>query len=436
MQNKSLLNRRNFLRVTGAGAAVLSSGVWSETSAQESKSPSGKLNVACVGTANRASASVSAVAKENVVALCDIDKNYLDRAGEKFPNARLYRDYREMFEKETDLDAVTVGTADHHHAPASIRAIRAGAHVYCEKPLTHTVFESRLLAEEAKKRGLATQLGTQIHAGNNYRRVVEIIQSGAIGDVEEVHVWVGKTWGGGELPKEEEIVDPPAHLDWDLWLGPAPVRPYAEGRYHPAHWRKWWAFGNGTLGDMACHFMDLPFWALKLRHPTTCEAEGPEVHPETCPLGLTVRYQYPERDGLPPVKLTWYDGNLIPKQVAGERVPGSGVMFIGSEGKMFADYSKYRLYPSDKFTNFEPPTKTIPDSIGHHAEWIEACKTGSPTTCNFDYSGALTEAVLLGTVAYRMGTKLDWDAKTLKATNCADADKLIDKEYRAGWEVV
>ena len=436
MQNKSRLNRRNFLRVTGAGAAVLSSGVWSETSAQESKAPSEKLNVACVGTANRASASVNAVANENIVALCDVDKNYLDRAGEKFPNARLYRDYREMFEKETDLDAVTVGTADHHHAPASIRAIRAGAHVYCEKPLTHTVFESRLLAEEAKKRGLATQLGTQIHAGNNYRRVVEIIQSGAIGDVEEVHVWVGKGWGGGELPKGDEIVDPPAHLDWDLWLGPAPVRPYAVGRYHPAQWRKWWAFGNGTLGDMACHYMDLPFWALKLRHPTTCEAEGPEVHPETCPLGLIVRYQYPERDGLPPVKLTWYDGNLIPKQVAGERVPGSGVMFIGSEGKMFADYTKYRLYPSDKFANFEPPTPTIPDSIGHHAEWIEACKTGSPTTCNFDYSGALTEAVLLGNVAFRTGTKLDWDAKTLKATNCPDADKFIDKEYRAGWEVV
>ena len=434
MQIESRQNRRDFLRVTGASAAVLSSGVWSELSAQESKSPNEKLNVACVGTANRAAASVNAVQGENVVALCDVDKNYLDRAAERFPNARVYRDYREMFEKESDLDAATVGTTDHHHAPASIRAIRKGLHVYCEKPLTHTVFESRLLAEEAKKRGLATQLGTQIHAGNNYRRVVEIIQSGAIGDVEEVHVWVGKGWGGGDLP--EKTVDPPANLDWNLWLGPAPVRPYAEGRYHPAQWRRWWDFGNGTLGDMACHYMDLPFWALKLRHPTTCEAEGPEVHPYTCPLGLIVRYQYPERDGLPPVKFTWYDGDLIPKKVAGERVPGSGVMFIGSEGKMFADYTKYRLYPTDKFANFEPPTKTIPDSIGHHNEWIKACKEGSPTTCNFDYSGALTEAVLLGTVAYRLGKKLDWDANTLKATNCPEADKLINKEYRAGWEVV
>lgn len=435
MPTQSRHNRRDFLRITGAGAAVLSSGVWSELAAQDSKSANGKLNVACVGTANRAAASVSEMKNENVVALCDVDKNYLDRAAEQFPNARLYRDYREMFEKEASkLDAVTVATADHHHAPASIRAIRAGLHVYCEKPLTHTVFEARLLADEAKKRGLATQMGTQIHAGDNYRRVVEVIQSGAIGDVTEIHVWVGKIWGGGKLP--DKTAEPPAHLDWDLWLGPAPERPYAEGCYHPAQWRKWWDFGTGTLGDMACHYMDLPFWALKLRHPTTCEAEGASVDPQTCPEGLIVRYTYPERDGLPPLKLTWYDGNLIPKEVAGERVPGSGVMFVGSEGKMFADYTKYRLYPTDKYAGFQPPAQTIPPSIGHHAEWLKACKDGSPTTCNFDYSGALTEAVLLGTVAYRTGKKLDWDAATLKATNCPEADKLINKVYRAGWEVV
>ena len=435
MSNQSRFSRRNFLRTSGAGAAVLASGVWSELAAQESTSPNEKLNVACIGVANRAAASVAEVKGENVIALCDVDKNYLDRVAGQFPDARLYRDYRELFEKEGDkLDAAVVATSDHHHAPASIRAIREDLHVYCEKPLTHTVFESRLLAEEAAKRGLATQMGTQIHAGNNYRRVVEIIQSGAIGDVTEVHVWVGKSWGGGELPEKTE--DPPANLDWDLWLGPAPERPYAPGRYHPGQWRRWWAFGNGTLGDMACHFMDLPFWALNLRHPTTCEAEGPEVHPETCPLGLIVRYQYPERDGLPPVKLTWYDGNLIPREVAGERVPGSGVMFVGTEGHMFADYGKYKLFPGDKFADFTPPEETIPNSIGHHREWIKACKDGSPTTCNFDYSGALTEAVLLGTVAYRLGEKLEWDAKTLKATNCPDADALINKEYRAGWEVV
>ena len=339
-----------------------------------------------------------------------------------------------MLDREGDkIDAVVVGTTDHHHAPASLRAIRAGKHVYCEKPLTHTVHESRVIAEAAKEHGVATQLGTQIHAGDNYRRVVEIVQSGALGDVTEVHVWVGKGWGGGDRPEGGQ--DPPATLSWDLWLGPAPERPYFPGRYHPANWRRWWDFGQGTLGDMACRYMDLPFWALKLRHPNRCSAEGPDLHPETCPLGLTVRYEFPEREGLPPVKFTWYDGNQIPKKVVGQRVPGSGVMFVGTEGHMFAGYTNYRLFPQEKFAGFQPPEQTIAPSIGHHAEWIKACKEGSPTTCNFDYSGALTESVLLGNVAYRTGKDLEWDAKALKATNCPDADKYIRKEYRAGWEV-
>jgi predicted dehydrogenase len=434
MTQHSSVNRRDFLKITGAGAALLSSGVWSGLSAAESASPNEKLNIACVGTANRAQADIDGVKGENIVALCDVDKNYLDRAAARFPNARTYADYREMIDKEAGkIDAVVVGTADHHHAPASIRAIRAGMHVYCEKPLTHTVFESRLVAEEAKKRGLATQLGTQIHAGDNYRRVVEIVQSGAIGKIGEVHVWVGKAWGGGERPEGGQ--EPPATLDWNLWLGPAPERPFWPGVYHPANWRRWWDFGTGTLGDMACHYMDLPFWALNLRHPVTCEAEGPEVHPETCPLGLIVRYEFPEREGLPPVKLTWYDGNLIPKEIAGQRVPGSGVMFIGEEGMMFADYGSYRLFPAEKFADFKPPAPSIAPSIGHHAEWIKACKDGSPTTCNFDYSGPLSEAVILGTVAYRTGERLQWDAKNLKATNCPAADKYVNKPYRAGWEV-
>jgi len=434
MQSKSKFSRRDFLKVSGASAATISSGVWSELPAAESKSPNSKLNIACVGTANRAAADIQGVASENIFALCDVDKNYLDRAAAKFPDAHTYADYREMIEKEAPkLDAVVVGAADHHHAPATIRAIRAGLHAYCEKPLTHTVQESRLVAEATKKYDVATQLGTQIHAGDNYRRVVEVIQAGAIGDVGEVHVWVGKGWGGGDRPEGGQ--EPPATLDWDLWLGPAPERPYWPGRYHPAQWRRWWDFGNGTLGDMACHYMDLPFWALKLRHPTSCEAEGPEVHPETCPLGLIVRYEFPERETLPPVKFTWYDGNLIPREVAGERVPGSGVMFVGSEGKMFANYGSYRLFPTEKFANYQPPEPTIPKSIGHHAEWIKGCKDGSATTCNFDYSGALTEAVLLGSVAYRVGEKLDWDAKNLRATNCPAADKFIRKAYRPGWEV-
>ncbi len=428
------VKRRQFIK--GSSAAALTAGVWSEVAAQESTSANEKLKILCVGTANRASANIDAIKNQDVVGICDVDSNYLDRAASQFGDARKYADYREMISAEADrADAIVIAVADHNHAPASIRAINAGLHCYCEKPLTHTVHEARLIAQAAKAKGVATQMGTQIHAGANYRRVVEVIQSGAIGDVKEVHVWVGKGWGGGDRPERGET--PPANLDWNLWLGPAPERPYAPGRYHPAQWRRWWDFGQGTLGDMGCHYMDLPFWALELRHPTTCEAfsNDPKVHPETCPLGLTVKYSYPKRGKFAACDLTWYDGNMTPREVAGERVPGSGVMFVGTEGKMFADYSKYRLFPIDKYSKYEPPAKSIPDSIGHHAEWIKACKDGSPTTCNFDYSGALTEAVLLGNVSYRTGKSLNWDAETLKATNCPEADQYIRKQYRAGWEV-
>ncbi|MGB6042430.1 MAG: Gfo/Idh/MocA family oxidoreductase [Pirellulales bacterium] len=432
MRSPSSLNRRDFLKTSSA--AIIAGGVYSGVAAAESTSANGKLNIACIGTANQARFSIGNVSAENIVAVCDIDKNYLDRAAHDFPGARTYTDYRELIAKEGDkVDAVTVAIADHGHAPASLRAIRAGWHVYCEKPLTHTVHEARVIAEAAAKQGVATQLGTQMHAQENYRRVVEMIQSGVIGDVNEVHVWVGKAWGGGELPEGGQ--DPPASLSWDLWLGPAPERPFWTGRYHPAQWRRWWDFGQGTLGDMACHYMDLPFWALKLRHPTSCEAEGPEVHPETCPMGLIVRYEFPARENMPATKLTWYDGNMTPREVAGNRVPGSGVMFVGREGQMFADYENYRLFPTEKFAGYKPPQPTIPRSIGHHAEWLKACRDGSPTTCNFDYSGALSESVLLGNIAFRTGQALEWDAANLRATNCPAADKYIKKEYRKGWEV-
>ncbi len=427
--------RRDFLKSTAAGAAAISTGVWTGSAAAKNRSALEKLNIACIGTANRAGASVDACQNESIVALVDVDRNYLAKAGERFPSARKYEDYREMFEAEDGkLDAVTIGTTDHHHAPATVRAIRKGLHVYCEKPLTHTVYEARLVAELAKKHNVATQLGTQIHAEENYRRVVEIVQAGVLGDVTEVHVWVGKGWGGGDRPEKAE--EPPASLNWDVWLGPAPWRPFATGEYHPANWRRWWDFGGGTLADMACHYMDLPFWALGLRHPTKCEAEGPPLHPETCPLGLIVRYEFPARDKQPPVKLTWYDGNKIPREVAGERVPGNGVMFVGTEGKMYADYGNYRLFPQSKFAGFQPPPKTIPPSIGHHNEWLKACKEGTPTLCNFDYSGALTETVLLGNVAFRTGQALEWDGASLKATNATEAASLVSKEYRKGWEIV
>lgn len=425
-------SRREFLKSTSAGAALLTAGVWSSTSRAESKSALDKLHIACIGTANRAGDDIDGVKSQDIVALCDVDRNYLARAKTQFPNAATYEDYREMLDREAGhIDAVVVGTTDHHHAPASMRAIVAGKHVYCEKPLTHTVQEARLITQAAHARGVATQLGTQIHAQENYRRVVEMIQSGVIGEIDEVHVWVGKGWGGGERPEPE---DPPAHLNWDIWLGPAPVRPYGKG-YHPANWRRWWDFGQGTLGDMGCHYMDLPFWALNLRYPTHCIAVGPAVHPETCPLGLTVTYQFPARGAMPALKLKWYDGDATPKEVTGERVPSSGVMFVGKEGKLFADYDRHRLFPTEKFVSYKPPTPSIPKSIGHHAEWIQACKDGSPTTCNFDYSGPLTETVLLGNVAYRTGMAIDWDGEKMSATKCPAAEKYISKTYRAGWDI-
>lgn len=434
----SHLTRRHFLQTSSA--AALASGLYARgAAAQDSSNPLEKLNIACIGTANRAAADVDGVMSENIVAICDVDGRYLEKSAKmltekKGLKPRTYADYREMIDVEGDkIDAVTVATTDHHHAPASIRAINAGKHVYCEKPLTHTVQEARIIAEAAAAKGVATQLGTQIHAGENYRRVVEVIQSGAIGDVTDVHVWVGKGWGITALTGEESA--PPEWLDWDLWLGPAPVRPFVAGRYHPAQWRRWWNFGQGTLGDMACHYMDLPFWALKLRHPTNCEAEGAEVHPEMCPTGLIVRYKFPAREDMVACNFTWYDGDMIPKEIDGIRVKSSGVMFVGTEGHMFADYGSYRLFPADRFAKFKPPEKSIAPSIGHHQEWIKACKDGSPTTCNFDYSGALTETVLLGNVAYRTGKALEWDAASLKATNCPEADAYISKEYRSGWEV-
>ena len=427
----------------GSLATGLSAGFFTGVAARPSMAANEKLQIACIGVANRASANLKGVSSQAIVAVCDIDDVYLDRITTArgkgktppiLPKARQYHDYREMIEKEVGrVDAVVVSTADHHHVPASIRAIRKGMHVYCEKPLSHTVAEARLVAQEAERMGVATQLGTQIHAGDNYRRVVEVIRSGAIGDIGEVHVWVGKGWGGGDLPVKS--VEPPASLHWDLWLGPAHVRPFAPKVYHPAQWRRWWDFGNGTLGDMGCHFMDLPFWALDLKTPVRCKAEGPPLHPETCPTGLVVHYDFPSRGNMPPVHLTWYDGSMTPEEVKGQKVPKSGVMFVGTEGMMFANYGSYQLYPEDKFADFKAPPQSIPKSIGHYEEWIKACRDGSTTTCNFGYSGPLSESVLLGMVAYRTGKQLEWDAKNLVATNAPEASTFISKQYRSGWDV-
>ncbi len=427
------INRRRFLgNVSAAGLSAAWLGGRSSWGADQEPSPNEKLNIAVVGTANRAAANIEGVQGQNIVAICDIDDRLLGKAGERFPKAKKYNDFRKMLE-QNDIDAVVVSTADHIHAPASVMAMGLGKHVYCEKPLSHSVYEARILTEAAAKAKVATQMGTQIHAGENYRRVVEVIQSGAIGPVRECHVWVGKAWGGGDRPSETPST--PEYLHWDLWLGPAPERPY-HPTYQPANWRRWWDFGSGTLGDMACHYMDLPFWALNLKHPLSAEAEGPPVNAETAPLSLSVRYEFPARGELPPLALTWYDGGKRPALLSEPGMPtwkGDGVLFVGDKGMLLADYSRYRLLPESDFKDFEPPARSIPKSIGHHAEWIAACKTGSPTTCHFGYSGPLSETVLLGTVAYRTGQKLTWNSDDLKAKGCPEADRYIRREYRKGW---
>ncbi len=423
------ISRRRVLKTLSVGVGFWSFGV---APSRADKSPNEKLNIACIGVGNRGAANVAGVRSENIAYLCDVDDRQGGKTFQQYPKAKKYYDFRRLLDKEhKHIDAVVVSTPDHTHAPATAMALQLGKPVYCEKPLTHTVFEARRVAQLAQQAKVATQMGTQIHAGENYRRVVEIIQAGTIGPVHEVHVWVAKAWGGGDRPKQTPPV--PKTLKWDLWLGPAPYRPYHPA-YVPFNWRRWWDFGNGTLGDMACHYMDLPFWALGLRHPETIQAQRSPLHPETCPLGLQVEYHYPARGNQPPVKLIWYDGNRIPKTLFGHKMPGAGVMFVGKEGQMYANYSTYRLFPEEKFRGFEPPPRTIPRSMGHHREWIHACKTGASTTCHFGYAGPLTEAVLLGVVAFRSGQKLRWNHQEFTTGN-DQADRMLHKEYRSGWKL-
>jgi predicted dehydrogenase len=433
------LNRRDFLRNVawnGSGLIILSN-----SRLVRGTQANSRLNIAGIGVGGRGAADVNGAASENIVALCDVDQKHAGQTFARYPKAKRYKDFRRMLDEMHDkIDAVVIGTPDHTHAVAGVMAMKLGKHCYCEKPLTHSVYEARVMAEVAREKKLATQIGTQIHAGTNYRRAVELVQAGAIGRVREVHVWLGANFSGPAKPTEMSQRDAPSDrpavpetLDWDLWLGPASYRPYHPD-YAPFGWRYWWNFANGQLGDFFCHYCDLAFWALKLRHPTTVEAEGP-VHPESAARWTIARQQYPARGSLPPVILTWYNGGGYPAFVKEEKIPqwGNAVLFIGSKGMLIADYNRHQLLPEEKYADFERPDPFIPNSIGHHREWVEACKTGGPTTCNFDYSGALTEAALLCNVALRTGKKLTWDAKNLKAVGCPEADAFIRREYRKGW---
>ena len=409
-----------------------------------------KLNIGIIGCGGRGGFAVEQSRNENIVALCDVAEDRLNRVGEQHPKARRYVDFRRLLDKAKDLDAITVATAEHTHAFATLGALQRRKHVYCEKPLTHAIYEARVIAAAAAQAKVATQMGTQIHASANYRRVVELVQTGAIGPVREAHVWVSRAWGW-QTPEEakvnQDIVNVqerpagsspvPAGLHWDLFLGPAPERPFHEVYWPGPKWYRWWDFGSGTMSDMGSHLNDLPFWALKLRDPLTIEAEGPPPHPEITPASMLARYAYGPRGDLPPVTMTWYQGTKKPPYYTEGKIPkwGMAILFVGDNGMLLSDYEKHVLLPEEKFKDFKRPDPFIPASPGHFEEWLAACKTGKPTGSNFQYAAALTIANHLGNVAYRTGKKLEWDPVRLRAGNVPEADRLIRKAYRKGWKL-
>lgn len=415
--------------------------------------PSERLNIAGIGAGGMGGGDIATVARlgANVVALCDVDDERAKGSFNAFPKARRYKDFRAMLEKEANhIDAVTVGTPDHIHAVASMAAIRAGKHVYCQKPLTHTLFECRELTKAARKAGVATSMGNQGHASEGSRLTNEWIQAGIIGQVREVHVWsdrAGRLWKQG-IGRPADTPAVPTTLDWDLWLGPIRERPYHPA-YAPMSWRGWWDFGTGALGDMGCHIIDHPVWALNLGAPTSVEArtthdgtllEGGKLNFETYPIAAIITYEFPARGSLPPVRMTWYEGGLLPPTPAemsgGQRLPDNGVLYVGSKGKMY--HSSHggmpQLLPAGLHEQAKTVAKTIERSPGHYEEWVQACRGGKRPVANFDYSGPLTETVLLGVLAMRApGTRLEWDSENLKVKNAPDLNQFVHAEYRKGW---
>jgi predicted dehydrogenase len=401
-------------------------------------SPSEKLNVACIGVGGMGSSDVRQMSTENIIALCDVDWKHAAGTFKRLPYVKKYRDFRRMLNKEgKNIDAVTVSTPDNTHAVAAMMAIKMGKHVYCQKPLAHDVFEVRQLTEAARKYKVVTQMGIQIHAENSVKLVVEIIKSGMIGRVRKVDIFSNKNWGGGTRPKESEPV--PETLDWDLWLGPAPWRPY-HSTYLPGDWRRWWDFGTGTLGDMGCHIIDPAFWALDLKYPISVEAHPTEFNDETYPEATAVRWEFPERGKLPPVTVTWYDGAnrpFLPRELEpGRKLPGQGGLYYGEKGTIMAPHmGGPRLIPDSKMRGFKAPEPFLGRGIDHYQEWIRACKGGPKPSADFDYSGPLSETILLGNVAARAGQKLFWDGPNFKFTNLPEAEKYLKREYREGWRL-
>jgi predicted dehydrogenase len=418
--------------------------------------PSDRLNIAGVGMGGQGTGLIQRFAEHNIVALCDVDDRNAAQAYERFPQAKRYRDFRRMLEQQDDIDAVVVATTDNLHAPVAMMAMRMGKHVYCEKPLTHTIVEARTLAEAAREHKVATQMGNSGQAAEGTRRNAEYIADGAIGPVREVHVWTDRPlgWWPQGIARPTDTPPTPATLDWDLWLGPAPQRPY-HSAYLPFVWRGWRDFGTGALGDMGCHAFDPVFRALRLGHPTSVSASSTELNSETYPSASMVHYDFPARDDWPPVRLTWYDGGLKPTWPDGagpaQRLGSGGVMYVGDKGVLLTGQRNVpTLWPESRQHEYEPPAKSLARSIGHHAEWIEACKGGPPAGADFQFASLVTQVVLLGNIALRIDDgstsgrrrrsrspeplgQLEWDGENMKITNVPEANQYLHREYRQGW---
>jgi predicted dehydrogenase len=467
------ITRRRFLSGAATSATAFLVVPGSVLGLRGQTPPSGRLNLAGIGVGGQGASDLGSIQKEspgeNIVALCDADWRHAAGTFKRYPDAKQYKDYRKMLEEMKEIDAVVVGTPDHHHAPASMEAIKRGKHVYCEKPLTHSVWEARQVAEAARTAGVATQMGNQGAGSEESRRLCELIWHGAIGEIREAHLWTDRPsqglfneyWPQGVArPKETPPV--PDTLDWDLWLGPAPERPY-NPIYCPFRWRGWWDFGTGALGDIGCHAMDPVFRALKLGAPSSVEACSTRVNQETFPLGSMVTYHYGARTAepqahntytaglsgvaagavaMPALKLVWYDGGMRPPRPPGledEQVMGdNGRLLVGDRGFMLGT----RLYPEARRREVGDIPRPIPRSGGHYKEWIEACKGGKKPASNFDFAGPLAEAVLLGNVAMRVQLReklvryrLQWDPVAFKFTNLDEANRYLRRDYRAGWSL-
>lgn len=424
-----------------------------------------RINIACIGVGGKGDSDSSDAARcgGNIVAICDVDRATLAKKAKQFPKAKQYTDYRKLLdEMAREIDAVTVSTPDHNHGVAAIRAMKLGKHCFCQKPLVQTVSEARMVRQLANEKKLATQMGNQGSAEPGLRRAVEVIQAGVIGKPLELHVWSNRPiWPQGfDRPPGEDPV--PETLDWDAWIGPAPMRPYKKGLYHTFAWRGWFDFGTGALGDMACHTVNMPFRALKLGYPTVVEYElGSRFYPETFPKTSRIRFEFPEREGLPPLKFWWYDGNpndpLKPLRPDADKVkeiiatqgnlPGSGALIIGEKGKLFSpdDYGaqfyiamkgEEEYKSGDKHEACKNVPQSIPRSPGHMEEWFRMMRDGTPAYSNFDIAAYLTEIILLGCVALRVGEgrRMEWDGPNMRSPNVPEAAQYVSRQNRKGWE--